>query len=370
MIVDLLGETELAKPLGEGIYRTLFEQCPVGVAVLGLDQRILKANPRLRALLGDASGGLEGRGLLEAVHPEQRPDVARAIERLRLGQTDGVRLECRLLREDGSALWAELGEALIRDEGGAARHIVAVVEDIASRKKTEADLIRSNAELELYASVAAHDLQEPVRKVITYGEILAKLGDRLPDEGKAALAKSRAAALRMKELIDDLLEYARVNAVKRASAPVDLNVVLKEVLAELSAGLAERSGRVEVGKLPVVDADALQMRQLFQNLLTNAIKFTPPGRPPMIAVTSEPLEGGRVRLEVKDQGIGFDEKYLDRIFRPFQRVCDKNLYPGSGIGLAICQSVVQRHGGSITARSAPGKGASFRVVLPLRRSGN
>jgi light-regulated signal transduction histidine kinase (bacteriophytochrome) len=254
---------------------------------------------------------------------------------------------------------------LVRVDRKEALQVIAVVEDITSRKKTEADLIRSNTDLELYASIAAHDLQEPVRKVITYGEILTKMSDCLPLEGRAALERSIHSALRMKELIEDLLEYSRVNSVKRASAPVDLNVVLKEVLADLEITIAERSGRIEVGPLPVVNADALQMRQLFQNLISNAVKFTEPGQPPDVTVSAELLDGMEVRIEVKDKGIGFDEKFLDRIFRPFQRVCDKNMYEGSGIGLAICKSVVQRHGGSITAVSAPGKGACFCVTLPV-----
>lgn len=361
-------QTTAGPALTDGDCRALFEQCPVGLAVLGLDRRLVKANAAFVGMLGYSQAQIAGRALADLLPPAEGKDAEALIGRLSRGEDGSVAVESRFQKRDGAVFWGALSAALIRDANGEGLRLVAVLRDISLRKKAEADLLRSNAELELYASIAAHDLQEPVRKILTYGEILGKMSVALPADGRTALEKSRSAALRMKELIDDLLEYARVNAVRRPSSPVDLNVVLKEVLEELSAPLAASSGQVEVGPLPVVDADALQMRQLFRNLLANAIKFTEPGRPPRVTVSAEILGGGQARLEVKDEGIGFDEKYLDRIFRPFQRVCDKNVYPGSGIGLAICQGVVQRHGGSITARSAPGKGASFRVVLPLPRS--
>lgn len=354
--------------LTDGDCRALFEQCPVGLAVLGLDMRIVTANAAFAAMLGYSRAQIAERGLADLLAPAEGRNAEALMGRLGRGENGAVAVESRFLKRDGAVFWGALAAALIRDANGEGLRIVAVLRDVGARKKAEADLLRSNTELELYAAIAAHDLQEPVRKILTYGEILGKMSGSLPPEGRTALEKSRSSALRMKELIEDLLEYARVNSVRRPSAPVDLNAVLKEVLEELSAPLAAAGGKVLVGPLPIVDADALQMRQLFRNLLSNAIKFTEPGRPPQVTVTAEALAGGQARLEVKDEGIGFDEKYLDRIFRPFQRVCDKNLYPGSGIGLAICQGVVQRHGGSITARSAPGKGASFRVVLPLPRS--
>jgi PAS domain S-box-containing protein len=350
---------------GEELFRRLFEQCPVGLVVLGLDQRILKTSSSLCSMLGYSDGQLTSRAFSDLAHAEDARAAGDRIRRLCAGENGTVKFVNRFLRKDGTWFWGSLTAALIRDDADAALHAVAVMEDVTSRVKTEANLVRSNADLELYASVASHDLQEPVRKVIIYGEILAKMSEGLPAEGRSALAKSLRAASRMKELIEDLLEYARLNAVERAVAPVDLNVVLREVLSDLELLIAERSGRVEAGDLPVVEADALQMRLLFQNLISNAVKFTEPGQPPDIAVSAELLGGADVRLQVKDKGIGFDEKFLDRIFRPFQRICDKNVYEGSGIGLAICQKVVQCHGGSITAASAPGKGACFTVVLPV-----
>ena len=349
MTSETLPATE-SSGMTDGDCRALFEQCPVGLAVLALDRRVVKANAAFVAMLGYSQAQMADRALVDLLPPAESKEAEALIGRLSRGENGAVAVESRFQKRDGTAFWGALSAALIRGANGEALRIVAVLRDISAGKKAEADLLRSNAELELYASIAAHDLQEPVRKILTYGEIIGKLSEVLPPDGKTALAKSRSSALRMKELIDDL------------------NVVLREVVEELSAPLAASGGSVHVEPLPVVDADEIQMRQLFRNLLSNAIKFTEPGRPPVVTVSSEILSGGQARLEVKDDGIGFDEKYLDRIFRPFQRVCYKNAYPGCGIGLAICQGVVQRHGGSITARSAPGKGSSFRVVLPLPRS--
>jgi PAS domain S-box-containing protein len=352
--------------MSEDFFKTLFEQCPVGMIVLGLDQTILKANSSLCAMLGYSNGQLTSRPFLDMTHAEDARGAGDRLRRLCSGEI--VRLKCvnRYLRKDGTWFWASLTAALIRGADGQALHAIAVMDDVTSRKRTEANLIRSNADLELYASIASHDLQEPVRKVITYGEMLAQMSADWPAEALGVLAKSQSAAFRMRELIEDLLQYARLNATERVSAPVDLNVVVREVLSDLELSIAERSGRVEAGDLPIVEGDALQMRLLLQNLISNAVKFTAPGQPPEVAVSAE-LLGTDVRLQVRDKGIGFDEKFTDRIFRPFQRLCDKNLYEGSGIGLAICKTVVQRHGGSITAASAPGKGSSFTVVLPQHR---
>jgi PAS domain S-box-containing protein len=353
--------------MSEDFFQTLFEQCPVGMVVLGLDRRIFKANPSLCAMLGYSKGQLTRRSFLDMAHAEDARGLGERIERLCAGEIGRLKCVNRYLRKDGTWFWASLTAALISDARGEALHAIAVMDDVSSRKRTEANLIRSNADLELYASIASHDLQEPARKVITYGEMLSKLSGGWPDEAKSVLAKSQSAALRMKDLIEDLLEYARLSTAERVISPVDLNLVVKEVLSDLELSISERSGHVEAGDLPIVDGDALQMRLLLQNLISNAVKFTPPGKPPEVAVTAELLGGTDVRLQVRDKGIGFDEKFLDRIFRPFQRLCDKNLYEGCGIGLAICKTVVQRHGGSITAASAPGKGSSFTVVLPLHR---
>ena len=228
-------------------------------------------------------------------------------------------------------------------------------------------LERSNRELQDFASVASHDLQEPLRKVLAFGDRL-KTGcaDALDEKGRDSLDRMLAATKRMQSLIQDLLSFARVTSSGASVLPVDLDQVAREVLSDLEVRIAESHAVVELRDLPVIVADGTQMRQLLQNLIGNALKFHRPGVAPAVHVYTEKAEGV-LRLIVKDEGIGFDEKYLDRIFTVFQRLHGRSEYEGTGIGLAICRKIAQRHGGDITATSAPGQGASFVISLPYRR---
>jgi signal transduction histidine kinase len=235
-------------------------------------------------------------------------------------------------------------------------------------------LERSNRELQDFASVASHDLQEPLRKVQAFGDRLKTgYGEALDDRGRDYLDRMLNAAKRMQVLIQDLLQFARVTSQARPFSPVDLSRVAKEVLSDLEVRIGETNALVEVGDLPVIDADPMQIRQLLQNLIGNALKFHQEGKPPAVRVYAENRKGrdeadGMLRLVVKDEGIGFDEKYLDRIFTVFQRLHGRAEYEGTGVGLAICRKIAQRHGGDITAQSAPGHGASFLVALPVHHA--
>jgi signal transduction histidine kinase len=232
------------------------------------------------------------------------------------------------------------------------------------------ELARSNLELASFASVASHDLQEPLRKITAFGDRLTSLyGDELGERGRDYLERMHGAAARMQSLIDDLLAYSRITTQAQPFAQVSLAQVTKEVLSDLELRLEKTGTRVEVGDLPEIDADPLQMRQLFQNLLSNALKFQRPGVAPRIVVQSAVLDGetgpARCEIKIEDNGIGFDEKYLDRLFKPFQRLHNQGAYEGTGIGLAICQKIAERHGGRITARSAVGQGSCFVIELPF-----
>jgi PAS domain S-box-containing protein len=225
-----------------------------------------------------------------------------------------------------------------------------------------------NQELQEFAFVASHDLAEPLRKIQAFGDRLRnKCESSLGDEGCDYLMRMEGAANRMQALLFDLQNYSR--AATRASPfiPVNLTHAAEAALSELELLLKKSSGHVEIEQLPVIDADANQMRQLFQNLIDNALKYSRNGEPPSIRIYSV-QEGGACRIFIQDNGIGFDEKYLDRIFKPFQRLHGRNAYGGTGIGLAICRKIVERHGGSITAQSTPGKGSTFIVTLPFSRN--
>jgi signal transduction histidine kinase len=258
--------------------------------------------------------------------------------------------------------------------------------EIAERKQAQAtlarfttELERSNRELEDFAFVASHDLQEPLRKIQAFGDRLnMRFGGDLPPEGVDYLIRMQNAAERMHVLINDLLTFSRVRTKGQPFDQVDLNHVADEVLTDLEVRVQQSAARVEIGPLPVIAADPLQMRQLFQNLIGNALKFHPPQAPPVVTVrfrtvseltdeTGHVITGSYCQLEFEDHGIGFDEKYLDRIFQPFQRLRARGEYQGTGMGLAVCRRIVERHGGMITARSAVDQGTTFIVTLPVEQ---
>jgi signal transduction histidine kinase len=237
------------------------------------------------------------------------------------------------------------------------------------------DLKRSNAELEQFASIASHDLQEPLRKVQAFGDMLGnEFRDTLGEQGRDYLQRMQNASKRMQGLINDLLTFARVTTRAKPFVPVHLGKVARQVLADLELRICETGGQVTLGELPVLDADPLQMQQLLQNLLSNALKYHRKTEVPAVKVQGRAVEPGdnalvpMWRITVEDNGIGFDEKYLERIFAPFQRLHSWAEYEGTGMGLAICRKIVERHGGTITARSTPGQGSCFEICLPARQS--
>ncbi len=239
------------------------------------------------------------------------------------------------------------------------------------------ELGRSNRELQDFAFVASHDLQEPLRKIQAFGDRLQTTqADQLGEKGRDYLQRMHSAAGRMHTLINDLLKFSRVTSQAQPFELTDLNEIAANVVSDLEARIAETGGTVEIGDLPSIKADPLQMRQLFQNLIANALKFHRDGVPPHVKVFSEPYQNKRVenrasdlcRISFSDNGIGFHEKYLDRIFTPFQRLHGRNEYEGAGIGLAICRKIVQRHGGTLSAQSKPGEGAVFHADLPLTQT--
>jgi signal transduction histidine kinase len=237
------------------------------------------------------------------------------------------------------------------------------------------ELQRSNRELEQFASVASHDLQEPLRKIQAFGDRLSeRFRKELGEQGQDYIDRMLASAKRMRTLIDDLLEYSRVSTKAQPFAVLDLNGVVADVVSDLEARLQQSGGRVEVGSLPIVRGSPLQMRQLFQNLISNALKFHRPDVPPVVRISADimPAEaeangvtGLQGRIIVADNGIGFEPQYGERIFDLFQRLHGRDEYEGTGIGLAICRKIVERHNGQITAESSPGEGARFLVTLPI-----
>ncbi len=248
----------------------------------------------------------------------------------------------------------------------------------ATLRRRTADLNASNRELQDFAAVASHDLQEPLRKIEAFGNRLkTKYDQALDEQGRDYLARMLAATVRMRQLINDLLSFSRVTTKARAFVTVDLAELAQEVVSDLEGRMHETGGRVEVGALPTIEAEPLQMRQLLQNLIGNGLKFHREGEPPVVRIEGRLLDPGdppvagpapglrRYEIEVHDNGIGFEEVYSERIFDLFQRLHGRDDYEGTGMGLAICRKIVTRHGGTISAHSAPGHGATFIVTLAV-----
>ena len=296
------------------------------------------------------------------------------------------------LDENGQQRWLLTCKLPLRDPSGKILGLVGIGRDITERKNAEdalrnseektrefaAQLSRSNRELQDFAYVASHDLQEPLRKIMVFGERLKeRINEKLDTESNDCLDRMQKAATRMQNLINELLTFSRVTTKAKPFEPVDLAKVARDVVGDLEGRIEMVKGQVEIGSLPVIDAEALQMRQILQNLIGNALKFRRPEVSPVVKVEAQIISGRRpqsgpeapeeqlCRLTVSDNGIGFDEKYLDRIFTVFQRLHSRNEYEGTGMGLAIARKIALFHRGDITAKSKPGSGSTFIVTLPV-----
>jgi two-component system, LuxR family, sensor kinase FixL len=363
-------------------FRSWFEDAPIACHEVDRDGVVLCVNQAECELFGFRPEEMLGRPIWDFMAAEDREKTkAGLLERIASNQPLAP-LEREYKRRDGSSVVMEIHQKRIRDAAGNATGLRTFLLDITQRKRAEqtlseqADkLARSNGELEQFAYVASHDLQEPLRKIQAFGDRLkTKYDTTLGPEGLDYLTRMQNAAARMQALIQDLLSLSRVASNTKPFTAVDLGDVVRVVVSDLEVRVHERNGRVEAADLPVVFGDRGQLAQLFQNLIGNGLKFQKPGESPVVNVWSEAItasegSGAGWRITVEDNGIGFDEKYRDRIFQIFQRLHGRNEYEGTGIGLAICRKIVERHGGAIAAHSSPGAGAKFVITLPQRESG-
>ena len=342
--------------------------------------------------------------LLERVHPADKEWVNQANARALSPHSDGTHdIVFRTLRQDGDERWVHAKGKTVLDEQGQIVRFSGIVFDITElRQSQEAlaqttqlleervqqrtqeldernrDLQRSNQNLEQFAYIASHDLQEPLRKVQQFGDLLKnQYADGL-GEGVTYLERMQSVAGRMSVLIKDLLSFSRITSQQDIRVAISLDRILQTVVTDLDLRIQETGAEVVIDSLPIVQGDVSQLGQLFQNLLSNALKFRRVDTPTLIRVSSQtilvhdlpptvkPTRAAMSyhRIDVVDNGIGFEEKYIDRIFQVFQRLHGKSQYTGTGIGLAICEKVVTNHGGAITARSELGQGATFSVYLP------
>jgi light-regulated signal transduction histidine kinase (bacteriophytochrome) len=321
------------------------------------------------------------RAIWEFVSPQEREKSREAVRRKIAREQPLEPFIREYAKKDGTRLLLEIHENLIHDSRGAVVGIRSSMLDVTERERSRqaladrtAELARSNAELEQFAYVASHDLQEPLRKILAFGDRLkASSGAPLGDQGRDYLERMQKAAGRMQALINDLLALSRIRRKGQPFVAVDLAKVVQDVASLLEIRIEQLGARLDVGDLPTIDADPLQMSQLFQNLIANALKFHRQDQTPMVKIHCALIansdgrkhQDGLCQISIEDNGIGFDEKYVNRIFQVFQRLHSRAEYEGTGVGLAICRHIVERHCGSLTAKSAPGNGATFIVTLPI-----
>ena len=350
--------------------REILDTMADALFVLDADGRIRVVNDAAQKLFGWTSVEILGRSIDMLEPHDHDATISRTLrDMLRRGpQRDQERV---FRSKSGQPIDVSISVSPVHEdeiEEGA----VVIVRDIRDRKRAIEELHEftrklqaSNAELEDFAYVASHDLQEPLRKIQAFGDRLkSRHSSQLAPEAVDYLDRMLNAASRMQTLINDLLTFSRVTTKAQPFVRIDLNRVAGDVLHDLEGSIHETQAQIIVGDLPTIDADPLQMRQLFQNLLSNAIKFHQPGVPPQIRVSGS-VDRHRAEIVVEDNGIGFDEKYSDKIFTMFERLHGRQSYEGTGIGLAICRKIALRHNGDIVARSAPGEGATFIVTLPI-----
>jgi light-regulated signal transduction histidine kinase (bacteriophytochrome) len=390
---------------------SLVESAPVIIAFHDTEHRILWANAAYRAATHRTLREIEGKKCYSVWNLDTTCRGCPVMTAMETGEPAEAELtpENQDHWPDSQGSWSSKA-APIRDDSGVIIGTVEVAYNITDRKKAEkalhaanqrlelqnrhleaierqlafrnTELERSNKDLEQFAYSASHDLQEPLRKVMAFGSLLREeYGEKLPVEGRQYVEYMRDATQRMQELIGDMLTYSRV-ATKQVKpfSPVNMDETVRTVLSDLEVRIRETEAMVDVAELPTIEADPTQMRQLLQNLIGNAIKFHKPDARPHVtvrgqspaddAVNDAGLSSPSCRIVVQDNGIGFDQKYAERIFGVFQRLHQRHEYPGSGIGLAICRRIVERHGGTITAEGRLGEGATFIIHLPMKQGDN
>ncbi|RYY89225.1 MAG: PAS domain S-box protein [Chitinophagaceae bacterium] len=320
----------------------------------------------------------KGEGWSTVLHPDDAPRAWQVWQHS-LDTGAYYEIEYRMRRHDGQYRWLLARATPIRNDTGVLVRWFGTCTDIHDQKTSAEtlerivaertrDLKRSNEDLLQFAHVASHDLKEPVRKIATFESRLSHdFGPQLPERAQLYLEKIRLAARRMYTMIEGVLRYSSLNEGNlRDFEPVDLNVVLEQIQSDLEVLVEQQGARIESGPLPVVDGLSTLLYQLFYNILNNALKFGDPERPLLIRISTEAAGEQNVRIRIEDNGIGFDPDQAERIFMTFTRLNPKDRFEGTGLGLALCQKIVDRHGGSIRAEGKKGEGATFYITLPIK----
>ena len=341
----------------------------VMLATIDVDEKITLINKRGCEILGYAEGELIGENWFDTLVPRRTRDEVRGVfHKLMAGQIAPVEYyENPLLRKDGEERIISFHNTVVRDGRGRITGALLSAEDITDRKRAQEALARSNTELEQFAYVASHDLQEPLRMVTGYVQMLARrYKGQLDADADDFIAFAVDGTQRMSVLINDLLSYSRVTTRGKDFVPTDCEAIMENVLADFQLAIEEAGAVVTHDPLPTILADDVQMGRVVQNLVGNAIKYHG-DEPPRVHVSAE-RQGEEWRFGVRDNGIGIAPEHRERIFIIFQRLHARDEYAGTGIGLAICKKTVERHGGRIWVESEPGQGSTFYFTVPIREA--
>lgn len=362
---------------GQDLFRLAFDDASIGMALVAPDGKWLKVNRALCEIVGYSQTDLLGTTFQEITHPDDLEADLDCIAQMLAGEIRTYQMEKRYFHFSGHTVWILLNVSLVRDKNQQPLYFISQIQDITPRKQAEAklkslviELERSNRDLEDFASVVSHDLISPLHKIQILSEYLKEdYSDVLEDQGIDYLNRIGQVRSRMQSLIEDLLNFSLVTTQGQLFTEVDLNKVVKGVISDLQAdGFTDVS--LDIDELPTISADSGQMYQLFQNLLNNSFKYRKPEVKLFIKIyqtqkSQKKPSNDQYKIVIEDNGIGFDEAYVKQIFEPCQRLHNSTEYEGTGLGLAICRRIVERHEGSIWARSQLGEGAKFTITLPF-----
>ena len=369
---------EIALRDSEERFRAIFEQAAVGIAKTALCGQFMRVNPGFCQIVRYAESELLQKNWQAITHPDDIEADREYVSSLLSGNIQTFSLEKRLLCKDQEVRWANVTVSAMRDAKGTPQYLICAIEDISERKLVQEllqasldtqtryaqELTRSNAELEQFSYVASHDLQAPLSTIAGYAQLLEKrCHNQLDAQGNKFIRNIVNSCGRMQALIDDLLEYSRVGRSEKPFDVIDCNLVFEDACANLQLAIRQHQASVTRGDLPRVRGDSFQLLQLFQNLIGNAIKYRS-SEAPMVHVGAS-RQGDSWVFSVQDNGIGIAEQYHPRIFQLFQRLHSEKQYSGTGIGLAICQRIVDRHGGRLWVESEPNRGSTFYFSIPI-----
>jgi PAS domain S-box-containing protein len=381
-------QTEQALSESEALFRTSFENATVGICLVGIDGRFLNVNRKLCKIFGYTNVELGRMQFNDITYSEDKDIGATFVKYALAGEIDTTDFEKRYLKKNGQIIWAHVSSAIIRNLAGEPQYFITHIQDITERKAAEealrqlnmeldrrvldrtAQFEAANKELEGFVYSISHDLRAPLRHIDGFLELLQRrIGPAMDDQSRQYMARVTDSARRMGALIDDLLSFSRMGRFEMSSMPVNLNDLGREVILELQPDVQGRDIRWEIADLPTVTGDRAMLRIVLVNLISNALKFTRPRQEAQIEIGSLPGQNSEAVIFIRDNGVGFDMNYADKLFNVFQRLHRVDEFEGTGIGLANVHRIINRHGGRTWATGELNQGATFFFSLPRIQQG-